>query len=376
MIELDDSIGPAKSLIHCLVKIQFRSPCRLDGFPSNNKHGSGVIVDKKKGLVIVSRGIVPSSLGDVTITVVNSIVISAKFLFLHPTHNYSIVQYDPVALGDTNVMSALISDKIVSQGHEVIFVAYHHRHCPVFVRTVATEILCDTITSNETPRYRAMNQEVIALGSPIASRCSAGLLADQEGRIQALWHNFLGNSSYGHKREYLLSIHISTVLLILEQLRQGERDLVLRSLNVELMVPHMSSLYAIGLSDAWVNKIEEANPAKHQLFMVRGTEANSESAQVLKELDVLLAVNGKVATKISDFDIQYEAEELELTILRKKKKRNDSEAQDKYIVSALNIHVEPHQAVLQQSKRAPSQIYLTSTHNGSPACMYGLEETM
>ncbi|KAG1446778.1 hypothetical protein G6F56_009468 [Rhizopus delemar] len=236
IIEFDYSIGPAK---------------KLDSF--NNKYGSGVIVDKEKGLVVVSRGIVPSSLGDVTITVANSIVIPAKVLFLHPTHNYSIVQYYPVALGDMNVMSAPMSDTMVSQGHEVIFVAYNHRRRPVFVRT--------------TPRYRTMNQEVIALENLIASRCPVGLLADQVGRVQALWFNFLGNSSHGHEREYPLGIHISTILPILERLRQGKRDLVLRSLNLELMAPHILSLYAMGLSDAWVNRIEEANPTKHQLFM-------------------------------------------------------------------------------------------------------------
>ncbi|KAG1240982.1 hypothetical protein G6F68_017131 [Rhizopus microsporus] len=75
----------------------------------------------------------------------------------------------------------------------------------------------------------------------------------------------------------------------------------------------------MGLSEEWVSKVEEANQEKHQLFMVRGTEANSESAKVLKELDVLLAINGKVATRMSDIDVQYKADELELTILREKK---------------------------------------------------------
>jgi hypothetical protein len=40
------------------------------------------------------------------------------------------------------------------------------------------------------------------------------------------------------------------------------------------------------------------------------------------------------------------------------------------------LYIEPHHAVLQQSKTTPSHIYVTSTHNGSPACMYGLEATM
>jgi S1-C subfamily serine protease len=164
-----------------------------------------------------------------------------------------------------------------------------------------------------------MNLELITLETPLASFCPAGVLADQEGRVQGLWLNFLGDNVNGRESEYSLGIHISIILPILERLRQGERNIVLRSLNAEFMVPSMASLYSMGLSEEWVSKVEEANQEKHQLFMVRGTEANSESAKVLKELDVLLAINGKVATRMSDIDVQYKADELELTILREKK---------------------------------------------------------
>ncbi|KAG1459337.1 hypothetical protein G6F56_006183 [Rhizopus delemar] len=384
IIELDDCIGPSKSLIRCLVKIHFRTPCRLDGFPYNNRHGSGVIVDKERGFVVVGRGIVPNALGDITITIADSIVIPARVLFLHPTHNYSIIQYDPKALGDTNVMSAPISDKKISQGHNVILVAYNHNRRPVFVRTVATEISCDTIPPNGTPRYRAMNLELITLETPLASFCPAGVLADEEGKLQGLWLNFLGESVNGRESEYSLGVNISIIRPILERLRQGESNLVLRSLKTEFMVPSMASLYSMGLSDDWINKVEEANPNKHQLFMVRGTEANSESAAVLKELDVLLAINGKVATRMSDIDVQYEADELDLTILREKKEMTvkvktntiSGDGTSRVVFWAGAALQEPHQAVLQQSKTTPSQIYVTSAHNGSPACMYGLEATM
>ncbi|KAI9258529.1 trypsin-like cysteine/serine peptidase domain-containing protein [Sporodiniella umbellata] len=384
IIELDDCIGPSKSLIRCLVKIHFRAPCRLDGFPYNNRHGSGVIVDKEKGFVVVGRGIVPNALGDITITIADSIVIPAHVLFLHPSHNYSIIQYDPKALGDTNVMSACFSEKKIAQGHSVTLVAYNHNRRPVFVRTIATEISCDTIPPNGTPRYRAMNMELITLETPLASFCPAGVLADEEGKLQGLWLNFLGDNVNGRESEYSLGVHIAILEPILKRLRQGEGNIVLRSLKTEFMVPSMASLYSMGLSNDWIKKVEEANPNKHQLFMVRGTEANSESAKVLKELDVLLAINGKVATRMCDIDVQYEADELDLTVLREKKEmtikvktnRVSGNGTNRVVFWAGAAIQEPHQAVLQQSKTTPSQIYVTSTHNGSPACMYGLEATM
>lgn len=79
-ITLDDSLGPAKDLIRCLVKVNFYMPCRLDGFPRSRKQGAGVIVDKEKGFVVVSRSIVPTSMGDLTLNVADSLVIPAKIL--------------------------------------------------------------------------------------------------------------------------------------------------------------------------------------------------------------------------------------------------------------------------------------------------------
>lgn len=77
-VELDASLGPAKQLIRCLIKVNYYMPCRLDGFPRNRKSGAGVILDKEKGFVVVSRNIVPTALGDLTLTVADSLVIPGK----------------------------------------------------------------------------------------------------------------------------------------------------------------------------------------------------------------------------------------------------------------------------------------------------------
>lgn len=123
----------------------------------------------------------------------------------------------------------------------------------------------------------------------------------------------------GHDNEYHLGIHISTVRTVLDRLRNGEEHVALRSINAELMPVQMAQAAAMGLSDDWISKVEQANPSKHQLFMVRRTEAASESAKVLKELDLILSVNGKVITRMYEMDVQYDLEELEMTILRAKK---------------------------------------------------------
>ncbi|KAI8047710.1 trypsin-like cysteine/serine peptidase domain-containing protein [Gilbertella persicaria] len=389
-IQLDDSLGPAKDLIRCLVKVNYYMPCRLDGFPRSRKQGAGVIVDKEHGFVVVSRSIVPTSMGDLTLNVADSLVIPAKVLFLHPTHNFAIVQYDPKLLGDTDVMSAPLSDKTLSQGHPVTLVAHNHNQRPVCLKTVVTDVTCITIPHNGTPRFRSMNMDAITLDTPLALQCSSGLLANPEGLVQGLWMNFLGERNMnGHDNEYHLGIHISTVRPVLDKLRR-DQQVVLRSLNVELTPVQMAQAAAMGLSDQWIHRVEQANPAKHQLFMIRRTEAGCESAKVLQELDLILSVNGQVVTRMYEMDIQYESNELEITLLRAKKEMTvkvktspvsgDGTSRVVFWAGAA-LHGKAgycitHKAVLQQSKTLPSRIYISARSKGSPAYMYGLVPTM
>ncbi|KAI9485978.1 MAG: trypsin-like cysteine/serine peptidase domain-containing protein [Benjaminiella poitrasii] len=384
-VQLDDSLGPAKDLIRCLVKVNFSIPCRLDGFPRSRKQGAGVIVDKERGLVIVSRSVVPFSMGDLTLNVADSIVIPAKVLFLHPTHNFVVVQYDPKLLGDTDVMSAPFSDKTLLQGHKVTLVAHNHNQRPVCLNTVVTDIACVTIPHNGTPRFRAMNLDAITLDTPLALQCSTGLLADSNGLVQGLWMNFLGERNMnGRDNEYHLGIHISAVRNVLDRLRNGEQDIGLRSINVELIPIQMAQAAAMGLPDKWISRVEQANPSKHQLFMIKRTEAGYESSKVLKELDLVLSVNGKVITRMYEMDIQYETEELEMTILRAKKEMVvkvktspvSGDGTSRVVFWAGATLQEPHKAVLQQSNTLPSRIYISSRSKGSPAYMYGLVPTM
>ncbi|KAI8327906.1 trypsin-like cysteine/serine peptidase domain-containing protein [Choanephora cucurbitarum] len=384
-VQLDDSLGPAKDLIRCLVKVNYYMPCRLDGFPRSRKQGAGIIVDKENGFVVVSRSIVPTAMGDLTLNVADSLVIPAKVLFLHPTHNFTIVQYNPKLLDKTDVMSAPFSEKTLSQGHKVTLVAHNHNQRPVCLSTVVTDITCITIPHNGTPRFRSINMDAITLDTPLALQCSSGLLADADGLVQGLWMNFLGERNMnGHDNEYHLGIHIATVRPILDRLKAGERHLALRSINAELMPVQMAQATAMGLSDHWIHQVEQANPAKHQLFMVRRTEAGCESSKVLKELDLILAVNGQVITRMYEMDIQYTSESLQMTILRGKKEMTvdvrtspvSGEGTDRVIFWAGAVLHEPHKAVLQQSKTLPSRIYISARSKGSPAYMYGLVPTM
>ncbi|KAG2187509.1 hypothetical protein INT44_005198 [Umbelopsis vinacea] len=384
-ITMNESLGPAKELIRCLVKISYYMPCRLDGFPKSRKFGAGLIVDKEKGLIVVSRSVVPTLLGDLTITFADSVIIPGKVEYLHPTHNFAIVRYDPKHIGDTNVLEAPFSDNVLGQGHKVTLVAYNHNQRPICLTTAVTDVTCITIPHNASPRFRGINMDSITLDTPLAQQCSSGLLADAEGKVQGLWLSYLGERNMnGHDSEYHLGLDIRSIVPCLRPLQQGVKP-KLRSLNIELMPVQIAQAVSMGLSNEWISKVEKSNNTKHQLFLVRRMEAGSASAQVLKELDLVLAINDETITRMSQLDVQYNLEVLKMTILRHKKELvldvptseidEDGGATKRVVFWAGSALHEPHKAVLQQSKSVPSKIYVSARAKGSPAYQYGLVPT-
>ncbi|KAF9964338.1 hypothetical protein BGZ70_006599 [Mortierella alpina] len=349
-LELDESLGPAKELFSSMVKVSYYMPCRIDGFPKSRKYGAGLVVDAERGLIVISRNIVPFAMGDLSITIADSIIVPGKVVYLHPTHNIAIISYNPKDIGGTPIQSAKISPVNLVQGHQV----------------------------------SGINLDAITLDTPLAQQCSSGVLADSEGRVQGLWLSYLGErNNSGRDNEYHLGLHISTILPILQPMQQGLYP-KLRSLNVEVMPVQMAQARHMGLSDAWVKKVEEAHPSRHHIFMIRRTETGSVSASILQELDLILSINGKVITRMYELDIQYEASELEMVVLRKKSEVKVSvptEAVDGHGTSRLVIWAgammhEPHKAVLQQSKTLPSRVYVSARSKGSPSYMYGMVPTM
>lgn len=49
------------------------------------------MVDAERGLIVISRNIVPFAMGDLSITIADSIIVPGKVVYLHPTHNFAII---------------------------------------------------------------------------------------------------------------------------------------------------------------------------------------------------------------------------------------------------------------------------------------------
>lgn len=125
-------------------------------------------------------------------------------------------------------------------------------------------------------------------------------------------------SANGTDREYHLGIRLEPVRLVLEKLQMGQTPL-LRGLAVEVAPSSVSHSRQLGASDEWIKKVEKANPARRQLYMVRHNECGSETSKALKDLDLILALNGRPASSVSDFDLGLDwKDSVDVTLVRDK----------------------------------------------------------
>ena len=99
-----------------LVMITFDMPYSVSGVTEKNYHGTGVIVDAKRGLVVIDRNTVPLAMGDVRMTFNGTVEVPGKVEFIHPLHNLAVVSYDPKSIGDTPVRAATFVTKELAPG--------------------------------------------------------------------------------------------------------------------------------------------------------------------------------------------------------------------------------------------------------------------
>ncbi|PGH23617.1 Pro-apoptotic serine protease [Polytolypa hystricis UAMH7299] len=393
-IHLDGVNHPAAAdIVRSFVRVSCSMPVKLDGYPQARKTGFGVVVDAEKGLVVISRAIVPFDLCDITITVADSIVVDAKVIFLHPIQNYTIIQYDP-SLVQAPVTSARLSEDYIKQGADTIFVGFNQNCRIVVAKTTVTDITTVAIPPNAAaPRYRAINLDAITVDTGLSGQCSNGVLIGEDGIVQALWFNYLGERSGSSSKdvEYHLGFATPSIISIIKQIRSGTLP-KLRILDMETYVIQMSQARVLGVSEEWIEKVAVANPSRHELFMVRKVDCPTRSAilenaataaNTLEEGDVILTLNDKLITRVSEFDIMYDQEDLDALIVRNGEEMRiklrtvpteDLET-DRALAFCGAVLQRPHHAVRQQISKLHSEVYVSARSRGSPAYQYGLSPT-
>ena len=364
----------ANALAASLVLVTFDMPFSLAGITERNYHGTGVIVDAERGLVVVDRNTVPVAAGDVRITFGGSIEVPGKVEYVHPLHNLSVVSFDPKALDGTPIRAVRFDTRELEPGEPVtvIGLAGDSR-----LRSLATYVATmDDVNFplSRTLQFRDANLEVVSLVNSPSD--FDGVITGNDGRVRALWSSFATEGA----RDTVQINRGMPAAVVLEAVAAARDDKSLYSLEAEFEALPIAAARKLGLPAAWVERLESRNPAHRQVLAVARVAAGSGAARVLQEGDLLLAVNGVTLNRFREVEEATQSPRVQVTVLRDGAEKVfdvdtaalRGEDIDRLLLWAGAVLHAPHRAMTIQRSIPPEGVFVAYFAYGSPATRHGL----
>lgn len=378
-----------KKMLLSLVMVSFDIPYMVDGISSSSYHGMGLVIDAEKGFVLVDQNTVPIALGDVLVTVAASIEVPARVVFVHPVHNFSIVQYDPKELGvvAAHIESAVLAEKPLLVGDSTDYIGLSSNWTVVTMKSVVTKTDRLVLRDFQPPRYKASNVEVLHFDR--ITKSVGGVFMDELGHVSALWLSFSYQDATGRK-EVFRGLPVSIIRPIVDQLRQGGGRVpdTVTILPAQLLTYSLSKARSgLGLSDEWIQRLESCYEDKRQVLGIKRCAAGTDCADKLESGDLVLAVDGQVVVRDADVELATsDKPSVQILLIRDQKQLevsvNTSQLSamgtDRVIVWCGLVIQSPHYAVasLGYIPEEGGGVYCSRWCYGSPAHKYGLRATI
>lgn len=363
-------------LVPSLVQLTFDMPFALAGISERNYYGTGLIVDAERGYVVTDRNTVPASLGDVRLTFFGAFEIPGRVEYIHPLHNLAVVSYDPALIGSTPVRAARFNPAPLVEGQTVTAVGmnrdgdYRSRESTV----ISVEPLNLPLTRSM--QFRDANIEVAQLLNPPTD--FDGVLVDSRGAVRALWSSFPVETGRGAPAQVNRGVPIEHVLDMVDRLRQ---DRPLHTLDVEFNTLTLTEARRLGLSADWAARLEKQNPEGRQVLSIARITGGAASGEVLRQGDLVLAVDGRPVTMFRDVERAVaDQPQVSVTVWRGQTEMTfdvrttalTGRDIDRLVQWAGAILHAPHRAMSAQRGVVPQGVYVAYFSYGSPATRYRL----
>lgn len=310
-----------------LVTLEVNVPpsCLLDGIHSVHASGTGVVVHHSQdmGLVAIDKNTVETSACDVMLSFAAfPIEIPGEVVFLHPVYNYALVGYDPSALGAVGASmvraAEFLPEPALCRGDPIYLIGLSKNQRAKSRKSIVTN---PYVTLNfgyaDRPRYRAINMEVIELDTDFGNAFT-GVLCNEHGKVQAIWGSFSNKPKSSHTtskdHQFVRGVPIYMISQVLDKIISGangasilingiKRSMPLvRTLEVELCSRLLSKARSFGLGDEWIQRLVKKDPMRRQVLRVKGCLAGSNTENLLKQGDMLLAINKEPVTCFQDVE--------------------------------------------------------------------------
>lgn len=365
----------AAALAPSLVGVGFDIAYSSSGLTDRNYAGTGLLVDAQRGLVVVDRNTVPVSMGDARLTFAGTIEIPARVVYIHPLHNLAVLQYDPKLLGTTPVRSAKLATRDYRTGDTVWVIGLGRDGSLKSRETQVGDIDPISLPLSRTMQFRESNLEVASLTTAAGS--DDGVLVDKSGTVVGMWSSF----AFENGRETQQTSRGVPIDIVADMLQRVREDKPLHSLEVEFSTLPLANAILLGLPDEWMKRMEQASPLERQVLQVTRMVGGAPVQKLLRQGDLLLAVDGQTVTRFRDVE-RAVADKPTVTVTIW---RGDSERKIDVPTAALSgIDVDrvvlwagatlqaPHRAMLAQRGMPPFGVYVAYFAYGSPATRYGM----
>jgi S1-C subfamily serine protease len=364
----------ADGLAPSLVLVNFEMPFSVAGVTERNYHGTGLIVDAEHGLVVVDRNTVPVAVGDVRVTVAGSVEIPARVAYVHPLHNLTLLEFDPALLDGTPIRSARLDTRELQPGEPVTVVGLNGGSRVRSIATTVASVDAVDFPLSRTLQFRDSNLEVASLVNGPSE--FDGVVVGRDGRVRALWSSFATESG----RDLVQVNRGIPVELVAELVDAARTGRPIYSLEAEFNAVPVAEARKRGLDDAWVARLESLDPAHRQALGVTRVVAGTPAAAVLREGDLLLAVNGQPVNRFRDVELATRASLVKVTVLRDGRELElDLETQalgggdiDRLLLWAGAVLHAPHRAMSAQRGIPPEGVFVAFFSYGSPATRHQL----
>jgi len=223
-------------------------------------------------------------------------------------------------------------------------------------------------------RFRDTNLEGIALVN--APNDIDGVIVDKRGAVVAKWVSFAYRSG-GEAGQINRGVSAELVSEFVDIVRSGDP---VYSLEVELGYTPLFAARKLGLDEEWLDKLESHNPSGRRALSVARLVAGAPAADLLKNGDMILAVDGKLVTTFRELERAVQKEQVMLTVWRDRQALEVPAATvalgGEGVVRAVSwagalLH-DPHRAMAAQRGIEPTGVYIAFFSYGSPATRYGL----
>ena len=357
-----------------LVVVTFDLPYTVSGVADRHYYGTGLIVDKERGLVVVDRNTVPVAIGDVTVTFAGSLEVKAKVEQVHPLHNFAIVSYDPATINDTAVENATFNDTGLRPGDKVWVVGIKGDHQLVHQASTVSSVGPLTLPLSRTLRFRDSNIEGISLVN--APTEFDGVLVDKRGRVAAMWSSFSIQSG-GDGAQLNRGIGADLVMEFVDIVREGRP---FHSLEAEFVYSPLFAARNMGVDEEWLERLEANNPVNRRALSITRLVAGTDASEQLRNGDMVLAIDGTVVTSFRGLEKAVQKPIVTVTVWRNGSAREieietaalDGRGIDRAVSWAGALIQDPHRAMAAQRGIDPHGVYVAFFSYGSPATRYGL----